>query len=318
MRYKPFGSTGMKVSELSLGTWGIGGAGWDRRPEESRLDAIRTAVDCGVNLIDTAPAYNAGEAERYVGRALEEMGARRQVYLATKCGTEFIGGAYVRDCSAQAVIRECETSLRNLRTDYIDLYLIHWPDGKTPFAETMDALARLKRQGKILHVGVSNFTRAQIEEAERFCPIEVYQAQHSMVFSNNEEQMQWAAARGMGVMAYGALGGGILTGAIRERREYDPGDSRSRFYQHFQEPMFSRIMKLLQEMDRLSAARGGVSLSQIALNWSSQKPFVSTCIAGAQSGRRVRENADAFQWSLSPAESAALDEAILRCLEQDA
>lgn len=318
MRYRPFGNTGMEVSELSLGTWGIGGAGWDSHSQESRVAAIQTAVDCGVNLIDTAPAYNAGEAERYVGRVLSEMGARQRVYLATKCGTEFIDGAYVRDCSAAAVVRECEASLRNLQTDYIDLYLIHWPDGKTPFAETMDALARLKQQGKILHVGVSNFTQAQIEEAERFCPIEVYQAQHSMVFTQNEGQMQWAAARGMGVMAYGALGGGILTGAIRQKQEYAAGDSRSRFYRHFQEPMFSKIMKLLQEMDRLSADRGGVSLSQIALNWSSQKPFVSTCIAGAQSGRRVRENAETFDWSLSPAETDALDQAISRCLGQDA
>ena len=132
MRYKPFGNTGMEVSELTLGTWGIGGAGWDQRSEEDRLSAIRTALECGVNLIDTAPAYNAGAAERYVGRVLEEMGMRQKVYVATKCGTEFIGGAYVRDCSAEVVIRECESSLRNLRTDYIDLYLIHWPDGKTP------------------------------------------------------------------------------------------------------------------------------------------------------------------------------------------
>lgn len=314
MRYKPFGNTGMRVSEMALGTWGIGGAGWDQRPEQSRLDAIRAAVDCGVNLIDTAPAYNAGEAERFVGRVLKDMGARQKMFIATKCGTEFIDGAYVRDCSAEAVVRECETSLRNLQTDYIDLYLIHWPDGKTPFAETMDALARLKREGKVLHVGVSNFTRAQMEEAGEYCPIEVYQAQHSMVFRENEEQMAWAAAQGMGVMAYGSLGGGILTGAIREKREYAPGDSRNRFYKHFQEPMFSKIMGLLGEMDRLSAARGGVPLSQFALNWSARRPFVSCCIVGAQSGARVGENAAAFDWTLTPEENAALDSALARYL----
>lgn len=318
MRYKPLGNTGMKVSELALGTWGIGGAGWDQRPEESRLGAIRAAVECGVNIIDTAPAYNAGEAERYVGRVLEELGARHQVVLTTKCGTEFLDGSYVRDCSAEAVIRECENSLRNLRTDYIDLYLIHWPDGKTPFPETMDALSRLKRQGKILHVGVSNFTRQQMEEAGAFCPIEVYQAQHSMVFQENEETMRWAAGQGMGVMAYGALGGGILTGAIREKKEYAPGDSRSRFYRHFQEPMFSRIMALLKEMDRFSSEKGSVPLSQIALNWSAQKPFVSCCIVGAQSRKRMEENAAAFDWSLSPEECALLEEMIARNLRADA
>lgn len=310
MRYKTLGNTGMQASEMALGTWGIGGAGWDQRSEESRLGAIRAAIDCGINLIDTAPAYNAGAAERYVGRVLEEMGVRQKMFIATKCGTEFINGGYVRDCSAEAVTRECESSLRNLRTDYIDLYLIHWPDGRTPFEETMDALNRLKQQGKILHVGVSNFTREQMEEAGAICPIEVYQTQHSMVFQENEETMRWAADQGMGVMAYGSLGGGILSGAIREKQEYAPSDSRSRFYQHFQEPMFSKIIALLGDMDRFSARKDQVPLSQIALNWSAQKSFVSCCIVGAQSRKRVEENAAAFDWSLSPEESAFLDKCL--------
>lgn len=314
MRYAPLGNTGMLVSEMALGTWGIGGAGWDQRSEESRLDAIRAAVDCGVNLIDTAPAYNAGEAERYVGRVLAEMGIRKNMFITTKCGTEFIDGCYVRNRSAEAVARQCEESLRNLRTDYIDLYLIHWPDGDTPFQETMDVLSRLKRQGKVLHVGVSNFTREQMEEAGAYCPIEVYQTQHSMVFQENEARMQWAASQGMGVMAYGALGGGILTGAIREKKEYAPSDSRSRFYRHFQEPRFSQIMGLLGELDQFSAQKADVPLSQIALDWSAQKPFVSCCVVGAQSRKRVQENAAAFDWSLTPEEREALDEAIARHL----
>ena len=128
--------------------------------------------------------------------------------------------------------------------------------------------------------------------------------------------MRWAAAQGMGVMAYGALGGGILTGAIRERREYAPSDSRNRFYRHFQEPMFSKIMELLKEMDRLSSARDGLPLSQIALNWSAQKAFVSCCVVGAQSENRVLENTGAFDWSLTPEEDAALEEALARHLAE--
>ena len=315
MRYKPFGKTGMKVSEMTLGTWGIGGAGWDDYSEESRLDAIRAAVECGVNLIDTAPAYNAGVAEQYVGKVLQELGVRQKMFIATKCGTEFINGGYVRDCSRETIIRQCETSLRNLRTDYLDLYLIHWPDGKTPVEETMEALNILKRQGKILHVGVSNFTQEQMEEAGRYCPLEVCQTQYSLVNRKDEARLQWAAAQGMGVMTYGSLGGGILTGAIREKKAYAPSDSRSRFYKHFQEPVFSQIMKLLGEMDRLSADRGNVPLAQIALNWPAQKPFVSSCIVGAQTRGKVEENAAAFGWSLTPEEIAALDGALARYLD---
>ena len=148
MRYKKFGKTGMQVSEMALGTWGIGGAGWDSYAEESRLDAIRAAVECGINFIDTAPAYNGGVAEQYIGRVLKDMGIRQKMILATKCGTEFINSTYVRSCAPDVIFRECETSLKNLQTDYIDLYLIHWPDANVPIAETMDALNTLKKQEK--------------------------------------------------------------------------------------------------------------------------------------------------------------------------
>lgn len=147
MRYKEFGNTGLRVPEMALGTWGIGGAGWDTCTDEARLDAIHAAIECGVNLIDTAPAYNAGAAERYVGKVLKDMGIREKMYIATKCGTDFIDGTYVRDCSAAAIIRECKESLRNLQTGYIDLYLVHWLDTKVPVEETMGAQTRRKIEG---------------------------------------------------------------------------------------------------------------------------------------------------------------------------
>lgn len=314
MRYETLGSTGLKVSQMCLGTWGIGGAGWDEYDEDTRLDAIRSALEQGVNFIDTAPGYNGGAAERLVGRALRDMGARGDVYIATKCGTEFIDGQYVRFGAENDILRECDESLRNLQTDYIDLYLVHWPNLNYPFSETMGALAKLKEQGKILHMGVCNFTREQMEQAMPYCPIEVYQAQHSMVYRENEAQMRWAADRGMGVMAYGSLGGGILTGAIRQQRTYAPMDSRSRFYKHFQEPMFSKIMALLGEMDALSAEKGGMPLAQIALNWSAAKPFVSTCLVGAQTRAKVEQNAAAFDQDLTAGDIARLDAAIEKYL----
>ena len=314
MRYKTFGKTGLKVSELALGTWGIGGAGWDDNSDDTRLDAIRAAVESGINFIDTAPAYNAGEAERYIGKALKEMGARKDVVIATKCGNEFINGAYVRDGSPDKILRECEESLRNLQTDYIDVYLVHWPDPKVPFAETMGALNQLKKEGKILHVGVSNFTQEQMEEAGQYCAIEAYQPQYSMVYRSNEELMKWAAQQGMGIMSYGSLGGGILTGAYRQVQTFATMDNRNRFYKHFQEPMFSKIMKLLAVMDEMSAQRN-VPLAQIALNWAAQKDFVSSCIVGAQSRKKVEQNCAAFSWDLTAEDMATLDKAIHEYLD---
>ena len=137
-----------------------------------------------------------------------------------------------------------------------------------------------------------------------------YQPQYSMVVRTNEEHMKWAAEQGMGVMTYGSLGGGILTGAFRKLTTFEAADSRNRFYKHFQEPMFSKVMKVLEVMDRISADRDNVPLSQIALNWCAQKEFVSSCIVGAQSRRKIEENCAAYQWMLTSEEIALLDAAI--------
>lgn len=317
MRYKQFGNTGMLVSELALGTWGIGGAGWDDQPEAARLDAIAAAVECGINFIDTAPAYNGGVAEQYIGRVVKQLGVRDKVMITTKCGTEFINGAYVRSCAPETILRECDESLKNLQTDYIDLYLIHWPDLNVPIAETMGALVKLKQDGKILHIGVSNFSKEQMIEAAQYGPIEAYQPQYSMVHRSNEAQMRWAAEQGIGVMTYGSLGAGILTGKFRQLTKFADSDNRSRFYKHFQEPMFSKVMKVLEVMDGISAARDNVPLAQIAINWAAQKDYVSTCIVGAQSRGKILENSAGFDWSLTDEEIKTLNQAIETYLGED-
>lgn len=267
MRYKKFGKTGLEVSEICLGTWGIGGAGWDAHSDEERMDAIKAALDCGINFIDTAPAYNAGRAEQYIGETLHCLGARKHVILTTKCGNKYVDGKYIR-CGSEALIRrQCEESLRNLQTDYIDLYLVHWPDPNVSMEETIGAVAQLKKEGKILHAGVSNFTKEQIEEAGKYCEIEAYQPQYSMLDGDNEAVIRWAAAQDMGIMSYGTFGGGILTGTYREVRTFGETDNRNRFYPYFREPLFSKVMELLEVMDAIAAERG-VPLAQIAVNWT--------------------------------------------------
>ena len=311
MRYNRFGKTEMKVSAMTLGTWGMGGVGWDRYDDETKADAIKAALECGINFFDTAPAYNSGAAERFLGKTLKDLGARDEILIATKCGTLFVDGmVYRRDCRYESIRNQCEESLKNLQTDHVDLMLIHWPDLNVPFEETMDALNTLKKEGKILHIGVSNFSVDQMKEAGQFGEIDAYQPQYSMVNRDSEEIIRWAYEQDMGIMTYGSLGGGILTGAHRVQKEFAAVDSRNRFYKHFHEPMFSRIMKLLKVMDGVSGEEGGKALSQIALNWSSQKEFVSTCIVGAQTREKVCENAAAFDWSLTEDEIRLLDEAV--------
>ena len=167
-----FGKTKLEVSPITLGTWGIGGAGWDDYPDEVRLDTIKAAVEAGINLIDTAPAYNGGRSEQYIGKALEQIGARKDVYIVTKTGNDFIDGQYVRNGKADNIFALCERSLRNLRTDYIDILLLHWPDPRVSLEETFGAMNHLKEQGIIGHIGASNLTKDQMIEAEQYTEIE--------------------------------------------------------------------------------------------------------------------------------------------------
>lgn len=306
MQYQEFGKTGLRVSKLCLGTWGIGGAGWDSYSDESRMDAIKAALECGINFIDTAPAYNAGKAECYVGETLSKLKKRREVVISTKCGNKFVDGRYLRCGSKESILKQCDESLKNLKTDYIDIYLVHWPDPDVELEETIDAVSTLKKEGKILHAGVSNFSKEQIEEAQKYCKIEAFQPQYSLADRKDEKLIRWAHEQGLGIMTYGTLGGGILTGNYRKLRTFEQTDSRNRFYPYFKEPLFSKAMELLTIMDQIAEERN-VSLAQIAEKWVIQKRFVSSCIIGAQSRARVEENCRNLQWELTDNEIRRLE-----------
>ena len=306
MQYQEFGKTGLRVSKLCLGTWGIGGAGWDSYSDESRMDAIKAALECGINFIDTAPAYNAGKAECYVGETLNKLKKRKEVVISTKCGNKFVDGKYLRCGSKESILKQCDESLKNLKTDYIDIYLVHWPDPDVELEETIDAVSTLKKEGKILHAGVSNFSKEQIEEAQKYCKIEAFQPQYSLADRKDEKLIRWAHEQGLGIMTYGTLGGGILTGNYRKLRTFEQTDSRNRFYPYFKEPLFSKAMELLTVMDQITEERN-VSLAQIAEKWVLQKRFVSSCIIGAQSRARVEENCRNLQWELTDNEIRRLE-----------
>lgn len=306
MQYQEFGKTGLRVSKLCLGTWGIGGAGWDSYSDESRMDAIKAALECGINFIDTAPAYNAGKAECYVGETLNKLKKRKEVVISTKCGNKFVDGKYLRCGSKESILKQCDESLKNLKTDYIDIYLVHWPDPDVELEETIDAVSTLKKEGKILHAGVSNFSKEQIEEAQKYCKIEAFQPQYSLADRKDEKLIRWAHEQGLGIMTYGTLGGGILTGNYRKLRTFEQTDSRNRFYPYFKEPLFSKAMEVLTIMDQIAEERN-VSLAQIAEKWVIQKRFVSSCIIGAQSRARVEENCRNLQWELTDNEIRRLE-----------
>lgn len=313
MRYKQFGKTNLKVSQLAIGTWAIGGTGWGNVNETDSINAIHTMLDQGVNIIDTAPSYGRGHSEEVVGKALK--GKRNKCVLLTKCGIRWPENVSygstkpIRDSSKTAIIKQCEESLARLDTDYLDIYLIHWPDVHTPFEETVDALNTLKQQGKIRYTGISNFESDELSKLYDLGSIDVIQYPYSMVNRTKENILKSYSQKGVYTMGYGGLGAGILTGAIRELPNFEPGDARLGFYDFFVEPKFSKVMELLKTLDTIAEVHN-VPVAQVTVNWTTQHDYIGASLTGVRNSQEAIENCAAFNWSLSKDELKQIDEAI--------
>lgn len=311
MRYKHFQRANVDVSCLAVGTWAIGGSNYGAVNREASIKAIRAMIDNGVNLVDTAPCYGNGASEMIVGEALNGI-PRDKILISTKVGlvtSPYASGG--RNASYKNIMREVESSLTNLHTDYIDFYFVHWPDPNTPIDETMAALENLKKMGKIRFIGVSNFSKEQIIEAEKWGKIDVQQPPFSMVNQNFTDLMEWGYDQGIDSMTYGSLGSGILAGAIRTLPDFSKNDIRMTFYDFFKEPKFSKVMELLKVMDQISLERNK-PLAQIAINWSVQKNFVGTALVGVRNEEEANENCSGLDWELTSEEIAMLDNEIKR------
>ena len=313
MRYKKFKNAEIEVSQLAVGTWAIGGQNYGKVDKNEAICAIRRMIENGVNLIDTAPCYGNGTSEKIVGEVLKEI-PREQVLISTKFGLipDIYTHGYKKDTSYKNAMREIQSSLMNLETDYIDFYFVHWPDVNTPIDETMAALEEMKRKGYIRHVGVSNFTAEQIKEAEQYIQIDVQQPLYSMVDRGFEDLMSWGYDRGIDSMTYGSMGAGILSGKIRSVPSFEKNDLRLNFYDVYKEPKFSKIMELLKVMDSIADGHN-VPVGQVALNWSTQKEYVGTALVGVRSIEHADENCKTFDWKLTEEEMKILDSKIEEC-----
>lgn len=302
MRYKKLGNTDLNVSTVGLGTWALAGSvagsdSWGVMDDRVSEDTIRHALERGINLIDTSPSYGIGHGEEVVGRAV--MGQRHKAVIVTKCGTFKKDGKIYRDLRPEAIRGQLEGSLTRLGTEYTDLYLIHWPDPSTPLSDTLGELCRLKEEGKIRYIGVSNFSRELLDEARTMADIVCIQPQFSLLARESEGLIQYAHSLDMGVLTYGSLGAGILSGKYDKLPDFGGGDARNRFYKtFFSEPMFSRSMELVNVL-RDIAGEHGRPVSQVAINWVAQQPWVTSAIVGAKNEGQIEENAMAGEWMLS-------------------
>lgn len=289
---------------MGLGTWALGGGrDWGETLADQAYATVSAAIDRGIVLIDTAPVYGAGTSEEIIGRATSAC--RQHVVLATKCGICLHDGRPDHDLRPQSILQECENSLRRLRTDYIDLYQIHWPDPKVPLTEAVGTLARLQEQGKIRAIGLCNVSAEQVKQASEVAPITSVQSRLSLLDQEALSLAAFCQQRGISFWAYGVLGGGILTGKYTQMPNLRRCDARRYFYPHYFGEGFHAAMPVAQRVKTVAQQRQ-IPSSAVALAWILAQPGVSGVLAGARTSTQVAENIQALSLQLSAQEQEFL------------
>lgn len=310
MEYRTMGTSDLRISAIGFGCWEMGG-GYGSIDDQEVTRAIRRAIDLGVTLYDTARGYGAGRSEELLGWAL---GAdRKNLIVVTKCALPTRPGQKPRrDARYASIIEDCEQSLKSLGTDYIDLFLVHWPDVETPIEESMRALNDLRAQGKVRYVGVSNFSAAQIRECREYAPIVANQVGYNLFDRRWEREMfPTAGELGIGIMAYGPLAHGLLTGAFTPSTTFEEKDWRARGIV-FGQALFTpeNFPRNLQVVDRLKAvaAEKRTTLPRLALAWVLSNPLVAVGLSGTRRPAEIEENVEALAISLSADEKRQIEE----------
>lgn len=323
MNKRRLGKTDLELSPIALGAWAIGGWMWGGNEKKDSVRAIQACLDQGISTIDTAPIYGFGLSEKIVGEAI--AGKRPQYEILTKAGMRWDDRKGVHyftttnnegaSCEVykfsgkDSVIEECENSLKRLGTDYIDLYQIHWPDDSTPIDETMEALQILMDQGKIRAAGVSNYSLKQMKQAASFISLASNQLPYSMIRRDIEgDIVPWCVENECGILAYSPLQRGLLAGKIGPDTSFQPGDSRPGL-PHFKPGNVVKVNAFLDQIRPL-AEQKGVSLSQLVIRWTLQRPGISVALVGARNETQVTQNSHAARFELSPREMAVINHSL--------
>src|ERR1700676_5535035 len=313
MEYRKFGQTGVDISAVGFGCWEIGG-GYGSIEETDFIKAVGRALDAGINSFDTAEAYGFGASEKSLAKALGKR--RKEAVITTKFGVGYPDTPNYRDSTRKRVMESIEKSLKALNTDYVDVYLIHWPDRNVPFEEPMRALDDLVKQGKVRAVGLSNFKLNEIETCMKARRVDVVQYCWNMFDRRMQKEIfPYCRQNNIGVMAYGSLAYGMLTGTFNEEMTFDKGDWRAKrgqllnlnLFQHLFGPgQFLKNLRAVEELKAM-AKRYDKSLPQFALRWTLSNPIVSTALVGCRNPKEVDDNVGAIGWSISEADMKEID-----------
>jgi aryl-alcohol dehydrogenase-like predicted oxidoreductase len=311
MQKKRLGNSDMEITPIGVGAWAMGGGGWafawGPQDDNESIAAIQTALDGGVNWIDTAAVYGLGHSEEVVARAIQ--GRSNRPYVFTKCERTWNEKGEIRGVlKADSIRKECEASLRRLKVDVIDLYQIHWPQPDEDIEEGWGALAKLKAEGKVRWIGVSNFDAAQMERCRKIAPITSLQPPYSAISPEIEaEILPYCLQHGIGVIVYSPMKSGLLSGKMtRERVAAFPQDDFRRKALNFQEPHLTKNLELQDLMAKIGA-RHGRSAGEAAIAWTLRHPAVTGAIVGMRSAEQARGVLGALEFRLSEEEIAEID-----------
>lgn len=311
METKRLGNSDMNLTRIGVGAWAIGGGGWQfgwgPQDDDASIAAIRAALDAGVNWIDTAAVYGLGHSEEVVARALEAVA--RKPYVFTKCERVWdekgeIGKSLKRD----SIRREVEASLRRLKLDVIDLYQIHWPEPDQDIEEGWETMARLRDEGKVRWIGVSNFSVAQMERAQRIAPITSLQPPYNLLTRGVEESLlPFVQNNSIGVIVYSPMKSGLLTGAMTAARiQAMPADDFRRNVAAFQEPLLSRNLEFVELLKKIGS-KHGVPAGVVAVAWTLRNPAVTAAIVGMRSADQAKGVLPALEFRLTDSEADLIE-----------
>ena len=308
MEFRRLGETKLAVSAITFGAWAAGGWMWGGNDDKEAIEAMRAAYDLGITSIDTAPIYGQGKSEQLVGEAIKGL-QRDKVQILTKFGMrwdlakgDFFFKSQDNDgkdidiykyAGKESIILECENSLKRLSTDYIDLYQIHWPDSTTPIEETMEAVLRLKEQGKIREAGVSNYDVKQMAIAEKTIKLASNQVPFSMVNRGIEDELiPYCIENKKAILAYSPMERGLLTGKLKPGQTFGEGDHRAG-NKYFKEENIRRTNEFLAKIKPLADEKNA-TLGQLVIRWTINHPGITIALVGARNAEQAKQNAKAI------------------------